>query len=316
MMKTDKEYPATHSMATAWYCVDEDGNVGIIDIEDNGPVPAGEYRDNDVNEVFWYTFSQKNADGTRKLNLTEEQILPMLETYDDRGEWKTFYDGWSNFAWGEVIVKIDKSKYDILVQASKRGDPQEDYFSILCLSEKLGLYWVDFQFNRKGVELLEENHVVLEKYKAPYYSTLCEEDDNDDEAIREKAINEKFPLFIYFQDYWPNCKPAVKIVNPANAMKIEQLPESIQKSIRRLPIRFVEHEQIQLAELMPVESIWSRRIVYDGKEWWELASTDGRLIYYHESTNTIMSKEQMDRRIASGEAEEWDYHKHNEKAIR
>lgn len=27
-MKTDKEYPATHSMATAWYCVDEDGIYG------------------------------------------------------------------------------------------------------------------------------------------------------------------------------------------------------------------------------------------------------------------------------------------------
>ena len=26
-MITDKEYPATHSMSTAWYCVDEDGNV-------------------------------------------------------------------------------------------------------------------------------------------------------------------------------------------------------------------------------------------------------------------------------------------------
>ena len=26
-MKIDKEYPATHSMSTAWYVADEDGNV-------------------------------------------------------------------------------------------------------------------------------------------------------------------------------------------------------------------------------------------------------------------------------------------------
>lgn len=45
-MKTDKEYPATHSMSTAWYCADEEGNVAIIDIEDDGPVPVGEYRQN------------------------------------------------------------------------------------------------------------------------------------------------------------------------------------------------------------------------------------------------------------------------------
>ena len=38
-MKIDKEYPATHSMSTAWYCVDEEGNVGIVDIHDNGPIP-------------------------------------------------------------------------------------------------------------------------------------------------------------------------------------------------------------------------------------------------------------------------------------
>lgn len=40
-MKQDKEYPATHSMATAWYMVDDEGNIGIMDYEDNGPVPFG-----------------------------------------------------------------------------------------------------------------------------------------------------------------------------------------------------------------------------------------------------------------------------------
>ena len=39
-MKTNKEYPATHSMSTAWYIVDEEGNVGIFDIDQNGPQPA------------------------------------------------------------------------------------------------------------------------------------------------------------------------------------------------------------------------------------------------------------------------------------
>ena len=29
-MKTDKESPATHSMSTAWYMVDDDDNVAII----------------------------------------------------------------------------------------------------------------------------------------------------------------------------------------------------------------------------------------------------------------------------------------------
>lgn len=29
-MKTDKEYPATHSSDTAWFCVDMDGNVAVL----------------------------------------------------------------------------------------------------------------------------------------------------------------------------------------------------------------------------------------------------------------------------------------------
>ena len=56
-MITDREYPATHSMSTAWYCVDEDGNVGIFDIDDNGPIPEGGNEQNSVEDVFWEDFS-------------------------------------------------------------------------------------------------------------------------------------------------------------------------------------------------------------------------------------------------------------------
>lgn len=40
-MIIDKEYPATHSMSTSWYVVDDEGNVGIMDYNENGPVPWG-----------------------------------------------------------------------------------------------------------------------------------------------------------------------------------------------------------------------------------------------------------------------------------
>ena len=37
MKLTNKEYPATHSMSTAWYAVDNEGNVAILDFNENGP---------------------------------------------------------------------------------------------------------------------------------------------------------------------------------------------------------------------------------------------------------------------------------------
>ena len=77
-MIIDREYPATHSMSTAWYCVDEDGNVGIFDICDYGPVPDDSESDGNVDDMFWHDLSSKGEDGVRDLNLTMEQISPML----------------------------------------------------------------------------------------------------------------------------------------------------------------------------------------------------------------------------------------------
>ena len=51
-MNIGKEYPATHSMSTAWYIVDDEGNVGILDYNENGPVPQG-VRDNGISELVW-----------------------------------------------------------------------------------------------------------------------------------------------------------------------------------------------------------------------------------------------------------------------
>ena len=39
-MKTTKEFPATHSMSTQWFVVDEEGNIGLFDFDENGPVPV------------------------------------------------------------------------------------------------------------------------------------------------------------------------------------------------------------------------------------------------------------------------------------
>lgn len=40
-MIVDKEYPATHSMSTAWYGIDLEGNVALFEFNENGPVPQG-----------------------------------------------------------------------------------------------------------------------------------------------------------------------------------------------------------------------------------------------------------------------------------
>lgn len=306
-MKINKEYPATHSMSTAWYCVDEDGNVGVIDIEDNGPVPVGGYEQNCVEEVFWDDFSIDNGDLIKDYMLNPEQIFSLLiEPTDNYGNWEKNEYGWSNSEWMYVIIKIDMSKLEILKQALSKD--RSSFQRPICLSKEQGLFYVDFFDNKEGVELLEKNNVILAKYEAPHYSTQWAE------GYEEKGVKNTnaFPLFIYHQDYVLNDLPAMRLTNPPSPLKIDQLPKEIQAKMHKLPLKFKETERIQLAELMPVEHIWSMDYVYDGKIWWELASSDDSLIYYNEESNTIITKERMDILIANGEAEEfnWDKHRH------
>ena len=305
-MQTDKEYPATHSMSTAWYCADEEGNVAIIDIEDNGPVPAGEYKQNCFEEVFWEDFS-RNDEGYRKLDLKPEQISRMLEISDVEDVWEVDdIEGYTNVSWMDVIIKIDMAKIDILKQAVALD--RDSYRPLVCISEEQGLFYVDFFFNKQGVSLLTQNNVILHRYKAPRYLNP------DDVEDREKATkeNNKFPLYIYHQGYTPDYEPAMKLTSPANPMTVDQLPEDVRKSIKHLPFNFKKTERIQLAELMPVYGIWSMRYVYNNKIWWQLASSDNSLIYYNESSNRIISKSEMDKFLKEGKAEEWDYDKHHQ----
>ena len=307
-MKTNKEYPATHSMSTAWYCVDEEGNVGVIDIDDNGPVPIGEYRDNSVDDVLWDDFSSDEGECFTIMNLLPEQVMPMLEVDNNKGEWKKEDDNlWSNSQWMEVIIKIDMAKLDVFKKAISFD--RDTFRSPICLSKDLGIFYVDLFFNKQGVELMESNNVIIEKYKPLMYWAPADNDEKSKE--RYDSETNKYPFYIYLQDYWPYEKPAIRQNNPQTPMKLWQLPKDIQAKIKKLPLKFRATERIQLAELMPVEHIWSVKYVYDNKIWWELASSDNSLIYYNETTNTIIRKPEMDKYIEEGLAEEWDNNKHH-----
>ena len=182
-MITDREYPATHSMSTAWYCVDEDGNVGIFDIDDNGPIPEGGNEQNSVEDVFWEDFSH---DGVlyKTLHLKPEQLPQMLEPMDIEDVWKREkeIDDWMNMSWMEVIVQIDMTKFETFKKAFEMEDEENHFRPLVCLSVEKGLFLVDFSFNKQGVELLEKNNIIKAKYKAPHYDYT----DEDDLELRKK----------------------------------------------------------------------------------------------------------------------------------
>ncbi len=315
-MKTNKEYPATHSMATAWYCVDEEGNVGVFEIEDNGPKPEGWEEDLDVNDLFWYDFSCEGEDGIKDLCLTPEQIKPLLKPLNAPDKWEhkkmtctsylsggrkevTEHSYFYNASWNDVIIKIDMEKLQLLLQAVSR-----DKDDIVCLSRNDGYFFVDFSMNQEGVELLEKHNVVLARYHAPYYYYEDWETDTNVLAQREDEYN-RMPIFIYQQDYWPSEGAATRMSNPANPMKKEQLPQKIRVRITQLPVKFREAKTIQLAEFLPVYIMY--RAEYSGDDdWYQICSSNGETEYYGINTHKILTKEEMDELIATGKVKERD----------
>ena len=294
-MKIDKEYPATHSMSTAWYCVDEDGNVGIVDIHDYGPIPNGTENDLEVNEIFWQVFSSKSNDGIKDLNLTEEQIVPLLMPIDSPDEWeehvfeneKYFY----NHSWSEVIIKIDMTKLPILIQAYSIEEHVDD---IVCISRKEGLFFVSFSHNKRGVELLEQNDVVLAKYKAPRYDGVYI-DDEETEIIVKEEENHRLPIFIYNEEWMPDEGPAKRMSKPDKPMKINQLPEKLRGNVKTLKIKFNETECLQLAEHIPVyvDSVCVSNA--EDERWMQISSSKNERVYYGEETGRILTNEELDK---------------------
>ena len=297
-MKIDKEYSATHSMATAWYCVDEEGNVGIFDIEDNGPIPQGCEEDREVNEMFWHDFASEGKDSFREMNLSIEQITPMLKSIEVPDKWEehnSYGEYWVwNGSWSEVIIKIDMANLPILEQAASLDKDCD----IICLSRKEGCFFVNFANNREGVKMLEEKHVVLEKYMAPHYDeilpieTLTPYDKLPD--VQEEE-NNSFPIFIYDVEYNPEDGPAKRMSNPAYPMKIQQLPKDIREKITHLPLKFKDTEHLQLAEHLPVYISCARCKEVGNERWWQICSSKGEIVYYGEKSNKILSEKELDK---------------------
>lgn len=124
-MKTDKEYPATHSMSTSWYIVDDEGNVGIFDFSDNGPVPYNVKYDNCIYNLsagMW-------VDGydSAKIELTDDQLLELLSDPINPNE--LYY-------WDDKFVQIDTSREKEFQKLMKHKDIR----LVSCVSKALGLY--------------------------------------------------------------------------------------------------------------------------------------------------------------------------------
>ena len=152
-MKTTKEYPATHSMSTAWFIADADGNVGAFEFDENGPVPFG-VNESSFESLIEIDFVTPDEDGFPTFEMTEEQLSGISERLRPID---------ANFDFIRSVVKIDvvnETRFRSLVK-------KED---CVCLSRKLGLYiisyWDDDKYKGKKLRDLVLEHMEFDVWNS------------------------------------------------------------------------------------------------------------------------------------------------------
>ena len=265
-MKTDKEYPATHSMSTAWYCADEDGNVAIIDFDDNGPVPWG------TEETCIENLIYGDEENTTEIQiaLTDDQIDELMEKPHSPEDENMWYYG--------CIVQIDREQEKEFLELSKRKGFDIEY----CLSKERGLYQIDAFYcwnddlnqaiQGSTLQLMLDKKMILSVYR------LKEMDTNsiwEDDKIRFEKSFDNLPYYIYCQPYWTFSLPE-RMNIPKNPVKLTQLPEQLRKRVPVLPLRFSEQKNFQIAEWIPCDFHGGETVeAVEGFEYTLTIMTDG-----------------------------------------
>lgn len=275
-MIIDREYAATHSMSTAWYVVDDEGNVGIIDYNENGPVPWG-VEQTCIEELMSGHDEGSNMNNYIRFNLSERQILDMFKKPIKPEEEKLWY---------LCAVRIDKKKKERFLELCKNDDISE--YHNFCYSDNMGLYDFDAfdcvhdkNCNDAPIHgtlktMLDEG-IILEVYEKQNMDIFDEWVGG--EVSFEKSFD-KSPYYIYKQPYSPEIL-ATRLHVPANPVKEEQIPSCFRHRLHRIPGSFRVIEKLQIAQYYPcdVSSLSDDGLIYDNCLYQKLPLFEGGEAY-------------------------------------
>ncbi len=265
-MKQDKEYPATHSMSTAWYMVDDEGNVGIMEYNENGPIPYGIEEYLSVNDLLL-----GYDDGVKDIvnfDLTDEQVKAFL-----KNPCSPFEFNW----WGNCIIKIDTTKTERFLKLTE--DKSVKNFSFChCISKKMGVYLIDAldcvkDYSKQVIEgvlktMLDEN-IILEVYEF------------EDIDIFYDLVEFKYdyPYYLYSQPYNPELLQR-RVFVPKNPVKISQVPKCFRDRIHRIKGCFKDLETMQIAQRYQCKFYgWESSYIIDGVIYELITLEDGNKGY-------------------------------------
>lgn len=253
-MKKNKEYSATHSMDTAWFACDLDGNIAIFQFEEDGPGPIP-FTDLHTDELIPFLGNQ-NENEICFLPFTDAQVKELQSGLKDV---RCVED-----VEHQVNIIVKPGSIEELIMAGAVVD--------FCFSEKENFYHIEF-WNTDESKI---QHYIDKGYLLKAQECDIEiyfEDDRQNQSEHRLA---HFPFFIYEQDHVVN-RPPERLVVPKHPFKIEQMTERAKKYMLRLPVRFAENEYVEPAEFIDSQ-YWhypNDSIEIDGITYIQLELTDG-----------------------------------------
>ena len=249
-MKTNNEYPATHSMSTSWFGIDKDGNVALIDFNENGPVPSflGE---ESSESVIGDVIPAKITDLKTYISFTDQQAEHLIDAMTDADA--------NNQVEFTNIVQINPLKTEQFISLYDKNSHKytsKDFDDkLLCLSYKYGIYVLNF-YNWKKIDVntLYEEKILLKSIQFDFW---CDENWNEEKGkwIFEMALK-NLPFYHYQQPYWPG-QLIERTYIPRYPLNESQLDTITKKLAIRFPFSFETQELFQISEYTPCRS-------YDG----------------------------------------------------
>lgn len=241
-MITDKEYPATHSMATAWYMVDADGNVGLIAFDDNGPVPKSNHVEPDLGLVDLVFGQGLSSDETCKgihLNVSQlHELLGQPRKPDDVKLWDVCL----------AVAPEYTSKFLYLCE-------NEDITNYGCISAEMNLYFVDVYdcidssgniIKGSTLDKMINGNMIRAIYQMPALDVISEYDKDTESVVFSKNYDNT-PYYVYCQSYWTS-DPQHRMNVPSNPVNIAQVDEAFRGKMLHVPVRFKDAEDLQIAQ--------------------------------------------------------------------
>lgn len=291
-MKKDKEYPATHSMDTAWYIVDDEGNVGFLECEDNGPVPYGFKEGESFDWLVFGYFDGRSKDKT-PIALTKPQLESLLvnpHTPEEEERW----------SW-HCYVRIDPAQEADFLKLCRKPDIEE----YQCVSQTECIYSLEAdrcltksEYRTEGEEedlhyteskpqkteqikpestlrKMIDRKMILEVYEltAGFYFIKAEHEEFP-------AWLDNFPYYVYVQPYPAEEGLPKRIAVPKDPVKIDQVPKNLRRKMLKVPGKFKDMETVQILESYLCHIQTFHDIEIDGYRYCPSLMADGTPAYF------------------------------------